>query len=78
MSTYITQDALVSPGWTRPVKTIIGLSLSGMFGLDKGRARLKGLLCIGYELRDKVNRGYSGFNRFNKGGLISESFSTFV
>ena len=57
----ITQDALVSPGWTRPVKTIIGLSLSGMFGLDKGRARLRGLLCIGYELRDKVFRGYAGF-----------------
>ena len=32
-----------------------------MFGLDKGRARLRGLLCIGYELRDKVFRGYAGF-----------------
>ena len=32
----IIQDELVSPGWTRPVRTTIGLSHIGMLGLDNG------------------------------------------
>ena len=43
----IIQDELVSPGWTRPVSTTMGLSHIGMLGLDKGRmewsTRLPGL-----------------------------------